>query len=252
MKILFISWQDPLNRCWFPVGRLTYDDSVFRFVYTEGSKMAKNFEPFPGMRNSKIIYESEDLFPIFSNRLLSSSRPEFSKLINWLNLTPAEIDPFVILTLTGGIKQTDSFEIFPCPLPSEDGKYELNFFSRGLSHEPEATQKRADELVPGEKLFVMKDVQNEYDMKALLLRTDDPVMIVGYCPRYLATDLNLLIEKNGPKNLEFSVKKVNQDAPYQLRLLCKVSTPWPRDFKACSDSLYQSLAGGPDRCAMPS
>lgn len=246
MKTLFISWQEPETRRWFPIGRLTQDKSVFKFVYTLGAEKAKNFSPFYGMRQLDRIYESDELFPIFQNRMLSKSRPEYSRLIDWLSLDANKADPFVILSLTGGTRKTDSLEIFPCPVSTPDGEYKLNFFSRGLSHEPEGTHKRVNLLHPGEKLFLMKDVQNPYDMSALVLRTDDPVTIVGYCPRYLADDLNYLLEKNGPEKLKFTVKKVNIDAPFQLRLLCEITSPWPNGFSACSGGLYTPLAGNSD------
>lgn len=246
MNTLFVSWQDPEKRHWYPVGRLTYKKPVYKFVYTVGAKEAENFSLFFGMDSLNTVYESEQLFPIFSNRLLSSSRPEYAKLINWLSLQTKDIDPFAILSLTGGIRKTDSIEIFPCPVPTPSNSYEMNFFSRGLSHQLEETQKRVDQLKPGEKLFLMKDVQNEYDRLALALRTDDPVSIVGYCPRYLAPDINELLKQNGPESVEVTVEKVNTDAPYQLRLLCNVISPWPKGFKACSDKLYQPLSAEPD------
>lgn len=241
MNDLFVSWQDPEKRHWYPVGRLMYRNQVYRFVYTVGAEKAESFSPFFAMRNLNKIYESEELFPIFSNRLMSSSRPEYSNLIDWLSLENGDVDPFVILSLTGGIRKTDSLEIFPCPTTTPEGNYELKFFSRGLSHEPESTKKRADQLRFGEKLFLMKDVQNKFDHHALVLRTDDPVTIVGYCPRYLVSDLNELLDKNGPDNVHVTVDKVNPDAPFQLRLLCKIVSPWPEGFRACSTELYHSL-----------
>jgi hypothetical protein len=249
MKTLFISWQDPVERQWFPIGRLTSDGSIFRFVYTIGSTKSDKFEPFYGMEDLDRIYESKDLFPLFSNKLLSKSRPEFSNLLNWLRLDLNNYDPIEILSLTGGRTKNDSLEIFPCPTETTNGEYEIDFFSRGLSHEPDATQERVDALISGEKLYLMKDVQNEYDEHALLLRTDDPVVIVGYCPRYLANDLNFLLEKLGPMQLKVTVNNVNRNAPFQLRLLCKINSPWPKGFNACSDELYAPMAGE-DSCKM--
>lgn len=242
MNTLFVSWQDPDERRWYPVGRLSFEKPGYKFVYTAGAKEAENFSPFFGMQELDAVYESEQLFPIFSNRLLSDTRPEYSKLINWLSLQTKDIDPFVILSLTGGVRKTDSIEIFPCPLPTNTGNYEMNFFSRGLSHQPEATQIRVSQLKRGENLYLMKDIQNEYDALALVLRTDDPVSIVGYCPRYLAPDINELLTQNGPRDVEITVEKVNTDAPYQLRLLCNIISPWPQGFSACSGELYRPLA----------
>lgn len=242
MKTLFVSWQDPSKRRWYPVGRLTYDQSVFRFEYTHGVDDAISFSYFSGMSDLKCVYESEELFPVFANRLLQKARPEYNKLMNWLNIDTDNPDPLLILSLTGGIRKTDSIEIFPCPTPTTDGRYELRFFSRGLSHQPKATQERVSKLKTDEKLYLMKDIQNTFDKYALLLRTDDPVTIVGYCPRYLSKDLTSLLEQNGPEKVEITVDKVNVGAPLQLRLLCKVSSPWPNGFNACSEKQYQPIS----------
>ena len=36
MKTLYLAWQDPKDRRWFPVGRLSFDGEVYQFVYTKG------------------------------------------------------------------------------------------------------------------------------------------------------------------------------------------------------------------------
>ena len=35
MKTLYLAWQDPEDRRWLPVGRLSFDGHVYRFVYTK-------------------------------------------------------------------------------------------------------------------------------------------------------------------------------------------------------------------------
>ena len=59
------------------IGRLEFANGTYRFVYTRGAKTAKGFTPFSGMENLDDIYKSAELFPIFANRLLSKSRPEY-------------------------------------------------------------------------------------------------------------------------------------------------------------------------------
>ena len=49
MKALFVVWQDVKNRRWAPVGRLTQEDGVYRFVYTRGAKEMSDFRPFGRM-----------------------------------------------------------------------------------------------------------------------------------------------------------------------------------------------------------
>jgi hypothetical protein len=42
------------------------------------------------------------------------------------------------------------------------------------------------------------------------------------------------------------VKRVNAEAPMQLRLLCTLTADWPENFKPCSSDLYMELAHDKD------
>ncbi|WP_287519261.1 hypothetical protein [Okeania sp. SIO2C2] len=43
MKKLFLAWQYPVTRGWFPVGSLTYKNNWYEFVYLKGAEEAKKF-----------------------------------------------------------------------------------------------------------------------------------------------------------------------------------------------------------------
>jgi len=87
----------------------------------------------------------------------------------------------------------------------------------------------------------MFDTQNDNDNRALIVRTESPITIVGFCPRYLTKDFALLLEQNNANEVEVKVERVNPDAPLQLRLLCRFSAPWPTDFKAFADELFAPI-----------
>jgi len=72
MKSLFVAWRParPEQSGWTPVGRLDREGQLYRFCYTRGAREA-NFRPFPQMGQIEQVYESEELFPVFGNRLLS-------------------------------------------------------------------------------------------------------------------------------------------------------------------------------------
>lgn len=248
MKTLFVAWQDPCMRRWYPVGCLSFDGTTYRFVYTKGAQEAENFSPFMRMKKLDLQYESKELFPIFSNRLLSKARPEYKALLTWVNVAEAKADPITMLAITGGSRNTDYLEVFPCPAPNAEGLYDVEFFCHGLSHLSESVIQRVNTLKPKDRLFLMFDVQNSVDQLAIALRTDDPAMIVGYCPRYLNTDFHRLIEHNSGR-IEVSVRQVNQDAPLQMRLLCHLAASWPEGFQPCSTELYQPLVA--DACFVP-
>ena len=185
-------------------------------------------------------YESEELFPIFKNRLLPKSRPEYSSYLNWLGFGEENVSELEELARSGGIRATDSLQLFPVP-EKANGKYEVMFFSHGIRHLPPNYIERVNHLNQGSALYLMRDIQNEFDSLALALRTDDPIEIVGYCPSFFVKDFDRLIEKNGSEKVNVSIVKINLNSPLQFRLLCKFSTPWPQDFVPFGDKIFQPL-----------
>ena len=242
MKALFIAWQDATSRRWAPVGRLTRENGVYRFVYTRGAKEISNFRPFGRMQDLHKVYQSEELFPLFANRVLAKNRPEYQDYMKWLGLSEAQYDELEELARTGGLRATDSLEIFPCPEPTKGKNYEVYFFCRGLRHQHEENRERARQLKKGVQLFLMQDLQNPHDDMALLMRTSDPITLVGYAPRYYSAEFTQLIKFNGPEKVKVTVAQVNSDAPEQYRILCKLASPWPLNFSPCTNEQFKALA----------
>ena len=105
-------------------------------------------------------------------------------------------------------------ELFPCPVPDEQGCYLNKFFLHGLRYMPEAAKARVLTLEQDEPLYPMPDLCNPADPNAVALRTvnGDRVML-GYAPRYLAHDVWKLFQECGPDFIEVFVYRVNRDAP---------------------------------------
>ncbi len=240
IDVLILAWQNPHNRAWIPVGRLQYKNNKYIFKYTIGAKRTKDFVPFARMTDLDNSYESEELLPIFQNRLLSKSRPEYNDYLNWLNWEKDNISPFDELARTGGIRATDSLQLFPVP-EEKNKKYEVMFFIHGIRHLAPSCVERVNHLNQGDKLYLMRDIQNTFDPRALALKIDNPPEIVGYCPKFFVQDFGKLIDTNGPQNVEVSVIKVNVNSPLQFKLLCKFSTPWPSKFVPFNDEIFQSI-----------
>ncbi len=252
MKALYVAWEDPIDHKWFPVGCLTApDNSFYRFVYTKGAKMSNHFTPFGRLDDLESAYESSELFPFFVNRLLPESRPEFNAYLRWINLSKDKYHPFMMLATTGGLRSTDTLEVFPCPERTDENRYEVHFFSHGLRYLDKHVIERVNGLKPQDKLCLLPDVQNEWDPYAIALRPgEDPAEIIGYCPRYFCEDFNELSKTCGPKNINVTVERVNLDAPLQMRLLCKLSACWPDDFKPCRGEKYDPIPEGVVSCAL--
>jgi len=244
MKTLFLAWQSPESRAWFPIGRLTFDGELYRFTYIQGVYTAQQqarFQPIWAFPDLDKVYESPELFPLFSNRLLRRSRPDYPAFVQWLNIPEHEDEPIALLSRSGGHRATDTFEVFPYPEPDEQGLYNIHFFAHGLRHLPSETYPRIQQLQPGQLLYVARDCQNPYDPNALLLRTED-LYNVGYCPRYLVSDISDLLDQS-PEKLKVLVERVNQPpTPLQFRLLCHLTARWTQGFQPFSNETYQPLA----------
>jgi hypothetical protein len=251
MNSLFVAWRPPQHdqTGWRPVGRLEHEDGLYRFWYTRGARRP-GFRPFAQMEPLDQVFESEELFPLFANRLLSESRPEYDAYLRWsgfdIDNSP---DPIVVLGVTEGIRQTDAVEVFPCPAPDVDGCYFNKFFLHGVSWMPAAAVERIGALTEGEPLKLMLDVQNDYDPIAVAVRTESERMQIGYMPRYLAHDAWQLVQKCGVDFIKLCVARVNRDAPLQNRVLCRMQACWPSDFQPCSGEDFLPIpAGVPVKC----
>lgn len=251
MKNLFLAWQDPESRAWFPIGRLSVENSSYRFVYIQGVKEAQQrsgFQPLEAFPSFEQIYESCDLFPLFSNRLPPSSRTDYANFVDYLNLPPSEKDPVVILGRSSGERMTDTMQVFPEPEQSANGLYVTRFFANGINHLPESALHRIEQLRAGERLLLMKDIQNTYEGTALLLRTNaesaGDLHIVGYCPRYLLDDTATIIDKcsDVATMIRIEVERINPPpAPKKFRLLCKMSARWPDGFQPFRSPKYNPI-----------
>lgn len=88
----------------------------------------------------------------------------------------------------------------------------------------------------------MQDLQNSSDSMALLIRTGDPITLVGYAPRYYSAEFTQLIKVTSPDQVKITVEQVNSDAPIQYRVLCKLVSPWPASFTPCTTKDFEPLA----------
>lgn len=251
MNSLFVAWRPaaPEQAGWRPVGRLEHDAGLYRFCYTRGARKP-GFRPFAQMERLEQIYESEELFPLFANRLLPPSRPEYDAYLRWSGLDPDNPpDPIVVLGVTEGIRQTDAIEVFPCPVPDAESCFLNKFFVHGIRWMAQAVVERVGRLETGEPLKLMADFQNAVDPQAVAVRTDSERTMIGYVPRYLARDVWSLVEKCEPDVLALYVDRVNLDAPLQNRVLCRMRACWPDGFQPCSgDDFLPIPESVPARC----
>ena len=241
MRKLFLTWQEKESRRWFPIGQLTYDGELYRFAYIKGALQAHEevgFQPLVSFPDFREVYVSDELFPMFSNRVMPTSRPEYKQTIELLSLPEDLNDPLAFLARSGGAKITDNFEIF-CYPKTENGKFHLHFFAHGLRYLSQDSIKRISEMKREDRILLAHDFQNPFEPDALLLRTRDNY-IVGYCPSYLLDDMN---EMRRNKGIEVCVERVNDEsAPLQFRLLCRLIFPQIQNYRPFSGGDFAPVA----------
>lgn len=246
MNSLFVAWRPPMpdQTGWRPVGRLEHDGGLYRFCYTQGARKP-GFRPFAQMEQLEQVYESKELFPLFANRLLSESRPEYEAYMRWSGFdTDHSPDPILVLGVTEGIRQTDAVEVFPCPVPDAQGCYFNKFFLHGIRWLPDVVLDRIRKLESDERLKLMPDLQNEHDPCAVGVRTESERMLIGYVPRYLAHDIWHLVQRCDIDFIELYVARVNKDAPLQNRVLCRMHACWPDGFQPCGGEDFAPIPVG--------
>lgn len=248
-RTVFVTWKHPEKHIWIPVAQLeevvTEEGGTFyELTYTKGAWRSWSF--FQGLtlplRNQEQLKEKlrfRELPPFFANRILSQSRAEYTKYLDWIGLDKDSLSPLDILSITRGVRETDDFEIISTQKQIQMiGDEKQQFLVHGLRYATESTLSRIENLAVGEQLFLSLDVQNKYDGSAILLRTKDLVDI-GYIPRYFAQSLKSLLQ-NTPDKVIARVCQVNKDAPLNLRLLCDLILP--SDFCiTCGNSDFELL-----------
>lgn len=249
MGTIFLAWQDPRSRRLFPVGRLTTMPTGYRFAYVRGVQDAsrQGFEPLPSFKDVSEVYEAEQLFPLFANRLLSATRPDYQAFLGWLgvDVTPHP-DPVELLARSGGQRLTDQLEIFPMPEKTAPNVYESHFFVHGLRHMPEESAIRASKLSSGDRLCVLHDFQNDKDRQALVLRSpesfDGDMHLLGYCPRYLFADTfdSMVRNEDWPR---ITIEQVNPPpAPVRFRIFCRVEIRLEGGIEPFSSDQFQPFS----------
>ncbi len=192
-RTLFLAWQDKARtKAWFPIGRLDVyeEDPVYRFRYIEGVRRAHSEVGFPPLWDFPVLerdYRSAEIFPLFKNRIMSPRRPDFKDYMSSLQLSP-DADPAEILSVNGGYRATDNFQVFPKLVKEDGGCFVCRFFLHGWRYANKSARERLYGLRPGEELRLAVDLNNAETGLAIQIQTTDYHMI-GWAPRYLLYNL---------------------------------------------------------------
>lgn len=217
---LRVIWQDAESRQFHEVGTLHIQagDERSRFQFEYADLLPPSFHPFLAFPDPSRVYESDDLFPFFSNRIMSAEREDYDDHLRALGLSEGDATPFEMLSRTSGRRTTDTVQVVPALRQDSDGVIRQRFLVSGIRYQPdpEATLGALEE---GELLQLQDDPENERNPHAILLNAATGAT-VGYVPDYLLDDVRKLREE---RQLRMVVERVNgPHLPWHLRLLCRL------------------------------
>ena len=238
MNTLYLAWQHPPTRRWFPVGRLVHHQSpdLFEFAYVQGAKEAENlagFRPVPEFPRLEQRYRASELFPTFRNRVMNASRTDRGLYLNHLGLHEGRCDELAELSVSGGRSHSDSFEIFPAIEPDAEGKFRTRLMLHGLRHTNPHAIAATDTLRVGDELRLAVELSNSVNTSAILVYTQDYYML-GWLPRYIAEAICRSCEWR-VSDAKAMVAQVNKNAPLNDRLLVNLSGWLPSGINPMRD-----------------
>lgn len=220
-RCLMVVRQDHETRRFEVLGDLTaHESGGFTFRYRPDVAAQPDFRPIPGFADPTVVYEADELFPFFQNRVMSPRREDYGQLLHAVGLASDEDAPVELLIRTAGRRATDTFQIVPHPTVVEAGREQRLFLVSGIRHIGGASDAVA-RLRTGQRLTLRPEPSNPHDSRAVLLDTDSGSPI-GWVPGYLCDYVHEHQAAGG--DVEVTVVQANgPDVPRHLQLLCRMT-----------------------------
>lgn len=230
---LVVAWQHPVTRALGPVGMLTVAGGTFTFAYLRRAVDVDGFQQLLGFPDWDGCYESERLFPLFAQRVMSPHRPDYARYLHSLGLS-TEAGAWAIMGRSQGAREGDGIRLFPEPVVDHEGRTTSTFFVNGLRHrmaqDPSVAPSLAN-LRVGQELLIVEERDNPVDHRALLVVADTGVAL-AWVPSLL---LDYVHEVRATDDAEFRVEAVNgEDVPPGYRLLVTLEGRLPVGFQPFS------------------
>lgn len=232
---LIVAWQNPQSRLIASVGILEHGPEFgYRFRYLRRAINVEGFLPFLSFPDWERTYTSQRLFPMFSQRIMSPRRPDFSEFLRQLHLSE-DATPWEQLARSEGRSTDDTVQVFPIPAVRPDGATTCRFLVHGIRY---VAGGRLPPLALGEPLTLRDEPENPVNTGAALVCTQrgEPL---GYVPDLLLEHLRVL-QATAP--VELTVEHTNgPEAPMHLRLLARLDGETPGGYQPMSGSRWQTF-----------
>jgi hypothetical protein len=253
---LVVTWQHPADRNIEPVGFLEYDGECYRFGYIRHVLSVEDFRPLLGFRDLYRTYSSEELFPLFAQRVMDPRRPDYQRYVERLGLDEEEAGPWEQIERSQGRRRGDTIQLLP--QPTTDGEtLTCLFLVNGVRHIPEmplvlggrqieVTREQVEaalaRLRPGDALQLAREPENKANPLALLV-VAPAATPVGWVPNLMVEDMHQLVAQS---DVDVTTAHVNgPDAPWHLRLLVQLTARGAGDFRFFTGERWELLSGPP-------
>lgn len=249
---LVVTWQHPDERLIEPIGLLEYDGQRYRFGYISHALNVNGFRPLLGFRDLYARYVSNELFPLFAQRVMDPRRPDYQRYVRRLGLDE-DATPWEQIARSQGRRQGDTIQLLPEPV-NEHGVITGRFLVHGIRHVPgrfrmldgravqvdsEQVEAALATLRPGDALGIASEPGNEVNSLALMV-VARRVTPVGWIPNLLLEDMHRLMAR---ADVSVVAEHVNgPDAPWHLRLLARLTARGAGDFQFFTGEKWELLA----------
>ncbi len=233
-RFFYVAWRSPEGpRRYHVIARVDLAPNRYRFRYTHGLQGARKdgLNSLMAFPKEHQVYETKSPFPLLSNRLMNTSRPNYKEYLEGIGL-PTDVMPSAAdeLSRTGGHRMTDHIHLFEAPMREGD-ELLLRFAMHGTRHMGNTAISTARTLEPGTELFLMHDWQNSHDAQALALRQEGTATLLGYVPRYHCGGIHRLRAAGHTMRTKV-IYPVPLGDPYGVRVVCELRAPWLENFAA--------------------
>lgn len=201
---LLVLWQNPERRI-VPIGRFGFNGTEYTFSYTRAATELSGFRPLPGLDGLFDRYQSTTMPAVFSQRVMSDQRPDYSSYLHSLGLTGAT--PWEQIVCSGGQRAGDTLQFMQMPVVSE-GTATAQFLVNGISHIPEAPRHLDDRTVQAtraqldgslaglqrlQSVRLAREIKNPEDPYAVLVMDGTGTVPLGWVPRVLSQSVRQLM-----------------------------------------------------------
>lgn len=252
---LAVAWQNPVTRQITPIGLLEYDGELYSFTYIQNADDTLEFRPLPGFPDLFRLYQSENLFPLFAQRVMDPRRPDFARYVERLGL-PADATPWEQMSRSGGGRHGDTLQLFPEPELSSDGFVTCTFLVHGVRHVPDRPiqldgqpvrithdqlEAKLANLRQGDHLRLIGEPSNPMNPHAVITATSEGFPI-GWVPDLLLDDLHSLIAEDYPLASVTLVQANGPEAPSHMRVVARLQARANGSYHAFNGPKWRPLS----------